>query len=681
MDKKPMIATQFFDSFNQLNQNERNSATKFINLFREKPKHPSIQLKRLKLAHSKNLWSGRVNQDLRVILLKDGSRWFILYVAHHDQAYNWAEHRVIGRHSVTGAFQIVEIIEVKQPGKILPEDRHLFDDYKDDYLLSLGIPEVWLPWLRQLRNDDDFLSKGDKLPGHLAERLLALASDELVTPPMPVGTDKPAIEAADTQLVLSSFEDEEIFEAALGAPMDRWIAFLHPSQRVLVKHEFKGPSKVSGSAGTGKTVVALHRARHLAKEGNRVLLTSYGKTLCENIEGNLAKLCHSQNVLERITVSTVHSQALGIVRQAEPDANPAKKEDIEKLLDNLSAPHAPGYEESFIHAEWNNVVQTQGIASWGEYREARRTGRGKGLSVKERKVLWKVFGGALESLADKNLYDWPGLCRRAEELLKEGRASSSFTAVIVDEIQDLKPPELRFLKTLCRAHPGNLMLCGDAGQRIYSGSFNLSKLGIEVRGRSTVLRINYRTTARIRRAADQMLSETCDDMDGGSEFRTGTRSLRLGTKPRFDGCDSHNDEIEAGVITIRQWLDKGLAPEAIGAFARTKKHIEEFGKALLSENIPSHQLRDREPIKKSAVQFGTMHRAKGLEFKAVLLLGCGDKMLPYPDALRVDDPQDVETAEARERQLLYVAMTRARDELTVSWDGSPSRFLTELPKA
>ena len=176
---------------------------------------------------------------------------------------------------------------------------------------------------------------------------------------------------------------------------------------------------------------------------------------------------------------------------------------------------------------------------------------------------------------------------------------------IVDEVQDLKPPELRFLETLCAKRPGNFMVCGDAGQRIYPSGFSLSALGIEVRGRSTVLRINYRTTEQIRRVADRMLGRACDDMDGDEEQRTGTRSLLRGPTPRLAGHASPKDEIAAGVAEIRRWLGEGLAPEAIGVFARTGKRTNELSEALQVTDIPWRRLSDKETVGTGAVQLGT----------------------------------------------------------------------------
>lgn len=679
-----IIAPQLFSSLAQLMGNEQARVIEFINTFQQNPANPGVSLERVNRARSKGVWSGRVSRDLRAILHKDGDTWAIVYAAHHDPAYDWAARREIGRHSVTGALQIVESVEtVREVERVIevlvqPEATPLFEAHADDYLLSLGVPDSWLPTLRRVRDDDQVLVVCEKLPEDVAERLLALAAGDFVTPPEPVPVDRPVIDAVDTRRRFFLVEDAEGLAAALEAPMERWIAFLHPSQRALVERKFNGPSKVSGSAGTGKTVVAMHRARHLARQNERVLLTSYVTTLCENIERNLTMLCTSSE-REAITVSTVHKQALAVVREVEPRVRPASEDDIRGLIDNLHIRHMPEHDKSFVQAEWDNVVRLQGISSWDEYRSARRSGRGRGLAVKERKLLWKVFGGALEGLASRSLLDWPGLCRRAEELLAAGQARSPYTAVVVDEVQDLKPPELRFLRALCSEKPGNLMVCGDTGQRIYPGGFSLGALGIEVRGRASVLRINYRTTEQIRRLADRMFGDVSDDMDGGEEPRSGARSLLRGPHPRLASYASRGAELQAAVSTIRSWVDEGLSAEAIGVFARTGKRIDELGDALDGADVAWRRLSDKEPSDAGQVQLGTMHRAKGLEFKAVLVLGCSDNEVPSPVATRgVDDPQDREAAEARERRLLYVAMTRARDELTVSWAGKPSRFLAPL---
>jgi mRNA-degrading endonuclease RelE of RelBE toxin-antitoxin system len=292
-----IISPQLFASLGRLSANEQAKVIEFINTFQGNPAHPSLSLERATRARSKGVWSGRVSSDLRAILYKDGDTWAILYADHHDAAYSWTERREIGRHSVTGALQIVEAVEtVREIEKVVevlrkPETEPLFKDHGDAYLLSLGVPETWLPTIRSVRDEDQLLIVCEKLPEDISERLIALAAGEFVTPPEPVAPERPALEAADTRRRFFVVDDAEELAAALAAPMDRWVAFLHPSQRSLVTRDFKGPAKVTGSAGTGKTVVAMHRARHLARRGERVLLTSFVSTLCDNIQRNLVKLC------------------------------------------------------------------------------------------------------------------------------------------------------------------------------------------------------------------------------------------------------------------------------------------------------------------------------------------------------------------------------------------------------
>jgi superfamily I DNA/RNA helicase len=545
--------------------------------------------------------------------------------------------------------------------------------------LSLGVPQDWLPTLRKVVNDDQLLIVVAKLPEEVGERLLNLAAGEFVTPPQPLLADASPLEHPDVRRRFFVTDDADEMRHALEAPLHRWISFLHPSQRKLVEGAFKGPAKVTGSAGTGKTVVAMHRARHLARAGHEVLLTSYVRTLCKNVERSLGLFC-SPEELRRITVSTVHGQALAIVRKAEPNAQPAKPEEVEALLDRFAHEHAPSFDRAFVGAEWSGVIEPQGIVSWPEYRKARRTGRGKALSVGDRKALWEVFGGVQAALAAKKIYDWPGMCRRAIELLEAGEVESPYAAVIVDEVQDLTPPALRFLATLAAAHPENLMLVGDAGQRIYPGRFGLSSLGVNVRGRSHVLRLNYRTTEQIRRSADKMLGQQTDDMDDGEEQRDKTRSLLSGPMPKLHGYENATAELEAGVTQVGAWLGGGLAPESIAVFARSRTIGKSIFDALREANIQCHHLVDDESASPSgAVCVGTMHRAKGLEFKAVLLFGCTSSQLPNAAMLRsIDDPQDRDDASERDRRLFYVAMTRARDELTISWSGAPSPFLDVL---
>lgn len=678
-----LVADTFFSALAKLDGPDKVRTIEFLTDFRQNPSQPGLSLERVQGARSPDVWGARITQGLRAILHKDGDCWAVLYADQHDSAYDWASRRRIGRHSTTGSLQIVEAVETVEEVRrvievpVTPQEPRRFEPHDDAYLLSLGVPESWLPTVHEIRTDEQLLTVCDRLPPEVAERLLDLADGRLVTPPTPVPAKRPAAESPDTRRRFLPADDTFDLNALLRAPLDRWIAFLHPSQRSLAEGEFRGPVKVSGPAGTGKTVVALHRARHLARQGERVLLTSFVTTLCRNLEKNLGSLCTPEE-LRRVTVSTVHKVALNTVRAVEPRARAAAQREVNELLESLSRRFPTSFEPEFLRSEWENVIERQGLVDWPEYRSAARTGRGRPLSARDRRDLWQIFGGVLENLARRGLYTFPGLCRRAETVLREGEVASPFDAVIVDEVQDLQAPELRFIRQLAASAPGALMLVGDAGQRIYAGGFSLSALGIETRGRSRILRLNYRTSEEIRSTADRLLGKSLDDLDGGVEDRR-SRSLFRGPQPSLRGFPSAEAEAAHAAISIRSWLDAGLGSEEIAVFARTAKLVERAAEALAAAGIATRRLRDEDGDGGAGIQLGTMHRAKGLEFKAVLALSCSDGVIPNPRTLSSSgDPLDREEAAARERRLLYVVMTRARDQLEVTWVGRPSPLLAEV---
>jgi len=669
------FGTEFFAAIGQLAAREQVACVEFVTKFADNPANPGQSIERIG-----SLWSARVTQELRAILYKEGDAWVLLHVDHHDAAYRWANRRQGSRHPVTGELQVVEIVDVPAapraptpaPAAAPPA---LLAAHDDAYLLSLGVPPDWLPTLRKVVNDDQLLDVVGHLPDDVADRLLRVAGGELVTPPRPIPATAPLAAAVAASSSFVTVSDTSDLAAVLRQPLDRWIAFLHPSQRALVTLDARGPVKVTGSAGTGKTVVALHRARELARRSHRVLLATFVGTLCDNLARNLRKLC-GPSELAAITVSTVHKQALALARAVAPTVEPADDDLVATLLGQLAGIHAPATDRAFLRAEWDAVVDRQGLTSWPEYRSARRTGRGRALAAAERKTLWAVFGGVQEALAARHRATWSMLCRQAEAALAAGATASPFDAVIVDEVQDLRPAELRLLRALSR--PELLMVCGDAGQRIYPGGFSLGALGIDVRGRGHVLRINYRTTAQIRAHADRILDADGDDLDGGTTGRRRARSLLSGPEPTLAGFADRGDELTAAVDWLAAQLAAGLAPADLAAFARSNRRVEQLAAALRERDLVAAPLDDSD-LAPGAIAVGTMHRAKGLEFKAVLVLSAGAESLPARGALNAAaDPADRDAVLARERQLLYVAMTRARDLLRVTWAGAPSPFLAPL---
>lgn len=674
------LADSFLDALARLEGPDKLQVLDFVDKFRANPAQPGISLERV-ASGSPGVWSGRVSRDLRAILFQDGETWALLHVDRHDPAYQWAARRSIGRHAVTGGFQIVETTRLEKivhvPLKVM-RDPPMFEAQADGYLLSLGLPELCLPALREVRDEDGLFRLCEVVPEEVADRLLRVADGELVTPPLPVPPERPWTEDPLSRWHYLPSDDETAFRAALAAPMERWIAFLHPSQRRLVEAEFKGPVKVSGSAGTGKTVVAMHRARHQARQGRRVLLTTYVTTLVANLKRGLALFCDAEE-LGRIRVNTLHSEALALAKRLAPaPIIPLDGGTFNQHLSELARKEAPELAPELVLAEWEGVIQRQGLATWEAYRDARRTGRGMPLAQRQRLAIWNLVEASRDHFASRDQYLWPEICHRAVEALASGDVAQPYDAVIVDEVQDLGAAELGLVRALAAGDPGALMLVGDSGQRIYASPFSLSALGIPVRGRSHVLRVNYRTSQQIHRVAERILAEPPDDMDGGLEARGRVRSLFAGPEPSWAGFADDAAELADAVRQLRAWLDEGLAPGEVAVFARSKKVLDPAAAALKAAGLRHAFLSDKATEPPRLLQLGTMHRAKGLEFKAVLILACSADRLPASYVALKADPQDRAEAMANERRLLYVAASRARDILRITWHGEPSPFLAPL---
>lgn len=678
-----IIDGSYIEATLKLDANSAQKGWEFVQKFRANPKQPGISLERVNQTKQDDLWSARVTRDLRAILYQDGEDWRFIYLGHHDDAYEWAARRQIGRHIKTGQLQIVELptisatpveaVQKKRPG--------LFAKHRDNYLLDLGVPPDWLPVVKAVESEDAFLNQiYPKLPDDVAERLFLLASGEIVEPPSPVSERDDAKDATRAWQNFFLIESDDDLRRLLSAPLATWIAFLHPSQKRLASGAFNGPVKLTGAAGTGKSVVAMHRARHLARQGQRVLLTSFVKTLCNNLKRNLALFCTKEE-LALIKVVNVHHLAKVMLDQLGESYAPMGDDEVGKYLDQFLEERGCPLDGSSLRAEWKYVIQAQGVTTWEEYRGASRVGRGRALSVKDRKQVWEVVGRALELMRRKGESDYAGLCRRLCDNLRAGQIESPFDAVVVDEAQDLGPQELRLIVALAGEGPDRLMLVGDAGQRIYPGNYSLRALGIDVRGRSHILRLNYRTTEQIRRFADNLLGSESDDLDGGAESRRGVRSLFRGPQPTLTGFRDKAGQTEFVVSQIKRLLADGRAVDEIAVFAHQAFLLNPVEKALDEAGISTFRLNKDDDPQSPAINLGTMHRAKGLEFKVVFVIDADDKQLPLARALaEVSDEQLRQDIIARARQLLYVSATRARDELFICWSGEPSRFLRELER-
>jgi mRNA-degrading endonuclease RelE of RelBE toxin-antitoxin system len=686
------IADTFTDSLARLTGDEQKAVKTAAFDLQLNPAHPALQFHKLEKAKDPRFWSVRVNLDIRLIAHRTDSSLLLCYVGHHDNAYQWAERRKLETHPKTGAAQLVEIRETVREIAIpkyvevtrAASPRHqLFAAIPEEELLGYGVPPEWLADVRQA-NEDTLLELAAHLPAEAAEALLNLATG--VTPPVrpPVPLIAEPFDHPDAQRRFRVMSNVEELERALDFPWEKWTVFLHPAQRQLVDRTYNGAARVAGSAGTGKTIVALHRAVLLAraKSDARVLLTTFSETLANALHTKLRRLIGNGNVPrlgERIEVHSLNAIARRLYELHLGRPRIAAEADIRQFLQAASAA-VDGHKFSlhFLINEWEQVVDAWQLESWEAYRDVSRLGRKTRLAEKQRLVLWPIFERVRTALKAGTLITWSDLFNRIAAHLAAA-ASRPFEFCVVDEAQDVSVAQLRFLAALGTGRPNSLFFAGDLGQRIFQQPFSWKALGVDVRGRSSTLRINYRTSHQIRTQADRLLSPELSDVDGNREERKGTVSMFNGPQPAIQACKTQEAESEA----VAQWLiartREGVAPHEIGVFVRSQAELARARAATGLANIPFKVLDDNVETTSGKLSIGTMHLAKGLEFRAVVVMACDDDVIPLQDRIEtVTDDADLEEVYNTERHLLYVACTRARDYLMVTSGGPASEFLDDL---
>ena len=684
-----LIADTFSDSLARLTGDEQKVVKTTAFDLQLNPANPGMNFHRLDKAKDKNFWSVRVNSDIRLIVHRSEASLLLCYVDHHDRAYAWAERRKLQAHPKTGAAQWVEIRETVQeiivPAFIAapvvpPVQRLLFAHLDDDVLLSYGVPPEWLPDVRQA-NEDSLLVLADRLPGEAAEALLEIATGGKPAPRPTVAAAK-SFEHPDAQRRFRVMTNVEELERALESPWDKWSVFLHPDQRQLVERAFAGPARVSGSAGTGKTIVALHRAVFLARSNPnaRVLLTTFSDILANALRTQLRRLIGNEPRLgERLEIHSLDGIGGRLYRSQYGPASLATRADVQDAVKNAAARVADHkFTLQFLLTEWEQVVDAWQLQTWESYRDVARLGRKTRLPEPQRKTLWAIFEHVRADLGSRKLITPAEMFSKLAAYLP-GSRNPPFDFVVVDEAQDISVAHLRFLAALGAHRPDSLFFSGDLGQRIFQQPFSWLALGVDVRGRSRTLRVNYRTSHQIRTQADRLLGPEVSDADGNIEDRSHTVSVFNGPPPDIRVLQSEQEEIEH----VRRWIferiEAGVVPQEIGVFVRSSAQFDRARAALTAAALPFKILDDRVEIGSGHASVSTMHLAKGLEFRVVVVMACDDEIVPLQARIEaVTDEGDLEDVYNTERHLLYVACTRARDQLLVTSVEPASEFLDDL---
>ncbi len=685
------IADTFTDSLGKLtNQEQKGVKTTAFDL-QLNPDSPGLRFHKLSKTKDPNFCSVSANMDIRLIVHRTANSLLLCYVDHHDDAYAWASKRKIERHPKTGAAQLVEIretvqeiaihqpVEVPAPPKAEPL---LFPNLTQDDMLAYGVPTEWLSDAIAA-TENTLFDLCEHLPQEAAEALLELATGGQPAQPTTIATSTNPFDHPDAQRRFRVMTNQEELKRALDYPWEKWTVFLHPAQQHLIERSYSGPARISGSAGTGKTIVALHRAVFLARRHpkSQILLTTFSQALANSLHLKLDRLVGNEpDVCHRIQSLSIRAIARNLYVEAFGEPNIAKPEDVRSRLISIAAKQPDGdrFSEAFLWSEWKDIVDAWQLDTWEAYRDVQRLGRKTRVGGKQRETLWSIFCELLNTFEQQQQITWNNLFRQvSEHLIESGNFPYDF--VIVDEAQDIGIAALRFLAALGRRRPDSLFFTGDLGQRIFQQPYSWQSLGVNIRGRSQTLKINYRTSHQIRQQADRLLPAAIADVDGNIEERKNTLSVFNGPTPQIKICDDAHSELQSVGTWIADRLTDGLQPDEIGVFVRSSQQIERAIAAINQAGATPTELSNQAMPAQGCIAVSTMHVAKGLEFRAVAVMACDDEVLPLQERIEtISDEADLEEVYSTERHLLYVACTRARDYLLITGVDPASEFLDDL---
>ena len=698
------MSSDFLAAFAKLPSQQQRLVRAMIARFERDSKASGLNYEKIAGAKDPNMRSLRIDGGYRAIALKPaaGNVHILLWADKHDDAYRWATHHACSINAETGALQVYQPQEAAaEPAETPPADTPgIFGQLKHRELLRLGVPAAMTAEVFEIRDEADLEEMAPRLPVEAYEGLFLYMAGETYeqiilereAPPEPVDTTDfaTALSRDETRSRFVVIDDDRELEEMFSAPLERWRVFLHPSQRRLVERDWNGPVRVLGGAGTGKTVVAMHRARWLARnlpEGERILFTTFTRNLAADIENNLRAICTPEE-MKRIEVINLDRWVQRFLRGRRYRSRLTFDRDRDAWREALAKkPAELELSSRFYNDEWEQVIQANGVTTRDEYLRVARTGRGVRLNRAARAEIWPVFEEYRAQLAERGVMEVADCYRLARALLERDRTGAdsvppsrdaTFASVVVDEAQDMAAQAWRLIRSIVPNGRNDLFIVGDAHQRIYSRHrVVLGRYGIEIRGRARKLRLNYRTTEETRRWASRLLDRcSIDDLDGGSDSNRGVRSVAHGPEPRLEFFDTRDEQAAWLVGFLKEAPRRGESLRGTCVVARTRTERNVIADELTGADLPVELLEADSPDESSSgVRLATMHRIKGLEFDCMVIASVNEEFLPLATAVPDNDGPARTAAEIAERALLYVAATRAKRELVLLSFGAPSPFL------
>jgi superfamily I DNA/RNA helicase len=710
------IAETFWEQSVHLPNQQRKKLPGFISRFRQEPTSPGFNYEKINDARVANYRSVRLDQAYRCIVLapEKGDLYCLLWVDHHDDAYQWARTNCVEINKTTGAIQIYNTqyldgpppVEHDSVSQFTPppvtqatlepiEETPLFN-LDDTRLLKIGVPESMLQTVMDLVSETQLQKLKDALPIEAFEALEFFAGgipwedviDEYgVENTEPVDTEDfaTAMELDTSKRRFHIVESDEELQQILAAPLEKWRVYLHPSQRKLVTNQWNGPVRVTGGAGTGKTVVAMHRAVWLVEntleENGKVLFLTYNTNLAGDIAENLRKITTPEQ-FDQIEIINIDAWATRFLKSLNYTSRIVNDSQLAEMWSDVidSCGPIPGkpLPASFFTEEWTRVILPKRINSRQEYLKVSRVGRGVALSRPQRAAIWEYFDEMRSQLQRKGWRTWQDAMLDAKDLIVERESTLPYQHVVVDEAQDMGQEALQLIRALVPQAKNDLFLVGDGNQRIYPRRAVMGQCGINIKGRGRKLKINYRTTEQIRRFATAfMAGQPVDDLDDNPETTNDYKSLTYGPDPELKGFETIEAEVEWIVKTVKNMTQNGQSLSDCCVLLRIKWLRNKYAQALKDSGLEAVTLdakNDNRSI--DGIRIANMHRIKGLEFRHVFLAGMSEGTVPFKKAVEgSEDPTELRDYELGERALIHVASSRAIETLSVTWHGEPSSYL------
>lgn len=692
---KLFIYDKFWDSFIGISKDAQKKTAEFMSKFRQNSKSSGINLEKINTFKDESLRTARIDKKYRAVLkeVDPGNIYLLVWIDNHDEAMNWAANKIIEWNENTDSYQVFEIDEetsAVSDEKNKTEEVLFYGQFGEKDLIKIGVPKILMSSVLQIQNLSELEKMEEYLPADAFENLFHLADganiDSLITEIQDGKAESKAQEALlkskNNHRSFIELTDDEMFNEALQGSLKKWKYYLHPSQAELVNRDFKESVKVSGGAGTGKTVAALHRLKYLSENKRTdqpILFTTFTKELTNNLRSLASELKINPGVYK---IENIDYLAYNLAKERKLlksenkvfglDTGKKPADIWEKVLETeLSA-----FDSEFLEAEFEEVILEQKLQTRQQYFRASRVGRSTPVGRQQRGEIWELVELFKKEKESSSLLYKQEIYNLLQDDL-EKKEETLFSHIIVDELQDFSNVELRFIRSLTAVGKNDLFLVGDPLQNIYNRRINFSQLGINIRGnRSKRLRINYRTTEEIKNLAMKVIKgEEFDDFDGENEDKKGYLSLYHGEEPVYKTFKNKTEEYQTVLGEIRELSAEGYRYSDIVVAARTNSAVNDFRNMLYKNDIPFTE-KDLLNSSNDGVRLTTFHGIKGLEFKQVFLLNVSENTFPNPPYnihnLSEEEKQGIIKSE---KSLLYVASSRAIERLFITGIGKKSELI------